>query len=453
MCFQIHTVITSRTQTVTRRRPRMANASNLRTLSASSTTSITFPIGLWNCQSAVNKADFITAIAKHSGLSLLALTETWIKPEDTATPAALSNNYTFSHSPRISGRGGGTGLLIPNDWKFKQLAPSCNNTAFEFHAVTVIYPVKTHVVVIYRPPGHLGLFLEELDTLLSSFPEDGTPLVVLGDFNIHLEKPQAADFNNLTASFDLKRVPTSATHKSGNQLDLIYTRYCFTYHSQVTPLHTSDHFLITLDLDLTSPDTTHASPLVTFRRNLRSLSPSRLSSAVSATLPPAKQFSLLDANTATNTLCSTLTSCLDILCPLRSRPSRASPSAPWLSDVLREHRTSLRSAERKWRKSKEPTDLSLYQSILSSFSADVSSAKTQYYHTKINNSLTQLTITSSCPPSRQWGSLEWCYNGSGLTSRVGPLEYLGEMRCRSPIIWTQVCLRAQCLVRCYSLYT
>ncbi|XP_056615497.1 uncharacterized protein LOC130430412 isoform X2 [Triplophysa dalaica] len=214
MCFQIHTVITSRTQTVTRRRPRMANANNLRTLSTSSTTSITFPIGLWNCQSAVNKADFITAIAKHSGLSLLALTETWIKPEDTATPAALSNNCTFSHSPRISGRGGGTGLLIPNDWKFKQLAPSCNNTAFEFHAVTVIYPVKTHVVVIYRPPGHLGLFLEELDTLLSSFPEDGTPLVVLGDFNIHLEKPQAADFNNLTASFDLKRVPTSATHKS-----------------------------------------------------------------------------------------------------------------------------------------------------------------------------------------------------------------------------------------------
>ncbi len=48
--------------------------------------------------------------------------------------------------------------------------------------------------------------MEELDVLLSTFPEDGTPLVILGDFNIHLDKPQAADFHTLLASFDLKRV-------------------------------------------------------------------------------------------------------------------------------------------------------------------------------------------------------------------------------------------------------
>jgi len=30
--------------------------------------------------------------------------------------------------------------------------------------------------------------------------------VLLGDFNFHLEKPQAADFHSLLASFDLKRV-------------------------------------------------------------------------------------------------------------------------------------------------------------------------------------------------------------------------------------------------------
>ncbi len=45
----------------------------------------------------------------------MALTETWIKPEDNATPAALSINLSFSHTPRLTGRGGGTGLLISND--------------------------------------------------------------------------------------------------------------------------------------------------------------------------------------------------------------------------------------------------------------------------------------------------------------------------------------------------
>jgi len=82
--------------------------------------------------------------------------------------------------------------------------------------------------------------------LLSSFPENGTPLVVLGDFNNHLEKSQSADFHTLLASFDLKGVFIAATYKSGNQLDLIYMHFCSTDHTLVTPLHTSDHFLLTL---------------------------------------------------------------------------------------------------------------------------------------------------------------------------------------------------------------
>ncbi len=191
---------------------------------------------------------------------------------------------------------------------------------------------------------------------------------------------------------------TTATHKSGNQLDLIYTRYCSTDNTLVTPLHTSDHFLITSNLTLT-PDIAHAPPQVTFRRNLRSLSPSRLSSMVSSALPSPSQFSALDTNSATDTL----TSCLDNFCPLSSRPARATPSAPWLSDVLREHRAKLRAAERKWHKSKNSTDLSVYQSHLSSFSANVSTAKMTYYHNKMNNcsdsrALFKTFSSLLCPP-------------------------------------------------------
>ncbi len=135
----------------------------------------------------------------------------------------------------------------------------------------------------------LGNFLEELDVLLSNFPEDGTPLVLLGYFNIHLEKPQAADFNTLLTSFDLKRVSIMATHKSGNQLDLIYTRYCSTDNTLVTPLHTSDHFLVTSNLTLT-PDIAHTHLQVTFRHNLCSLSPSCLSLMVSFSHPSPVSF-------------------------------------------------------------------------------------------------------------------------------------------------------------------
>ncbi len=134
------------------------------------------------------------------------------------------------------------------------------------------------------------------------------------------------------------------------------------------------------------PDTLHTPPLVTFRRNLRLLSPSRLSAMVSSSFPRLKQLSYLDANSATDTFCSTLMSCFDTFCPLSSRPARTTPSAPWLSVVLREHRSKLRAAERVWRKSQNPTDLNFYRSLLSDFSANVSIAKNKYYHHKINNS-------------------------------------------------------------------
>ncbi len=80
--------------------------------------------------------------------------------------------------------------------------------------------------------------MEELDLLLSTFPEDGTPLVIFGGFNIHLDNPRAADFHTLLASFYLQRMLTTATHKSGNQLDLTYTRHCSTDHVLV---HSTAH--------------------------------------------------------------------------------------------------------------------------------------------------------------------------------------------------------------------
>ncbi len=81
--------------------------------------------------------------------------------------------------------------------------------------------IKDHVP---RGPGWVAVL----------FMEDGTPLLVFGDFNIHLEKPYATDFHSLLASFDLKRLTTTSTHKSGNQLDLIYTRDCTADNSGTT---------------------------------------------------------------------------------------------------------------------------------------------------------------------------------------------------------------------------
>ena len=89
---------------------------------------------------ASQQADFITAYACLClSLQFLALTETWITPENTVTPAALSSSFSFSHT---SSRGGGTGLLISPSWTFSgfpltNLSPS----TFEYHSVLITHPL------------------------------------------------------------------------------------------------------------------------------------------------------------------------------------------------------------------------------------------------------------------------------------------------------------------------
>ncbi len=117
----------------------------------------------------------------------------------------------------------------------------------------------------------------------------------------------------------------------------------------------------------------------------------------------SKATTSVECQTRTDTLFSTLTTCLEDICPLSSRPARTTPSNPWLSDVLREHRTRLRAAERKWQKSNEPSDLSMYQSFISSFSAEVHTAKSAHFHNKINNAPDMRNLFRTfnsllCPP-------------------------------------------------------
>ncbi|KAF5891034.1 reverse transcriptase, partial [Clarias magur] len=55
---------------------------------------------------------------------------------NSATPAALSSAYIFSHSPQETGRGGGTALLLSKRWSFSPIDLSHHSfSSFEFHAV------------------------------------------------------------------------------------------------------------------------------------------------------------------------------------------------------------------------------------------------------------------------------------------------------------------------------
>ncbi|KAK3505952.1 hypothetical protein QTP70_003342 [Hemibagrus guttatus] len=294
--------------------------------------------GLWNGQSAVRKADFISALASHYSFDFLALTETWIPPQNTATPAALSSAYIFSHSPRESGRAGGT--------------------------VSVTSPINLFIIVIYRPPGPL----------------------VLGDFNLPSDKLHSSGLLALLNSFSLSFNSCPPTHKEGNVLDLVFTHPSPATDMTVTSLHISDHHLVSFSITLPVLPKRNSQHLSLTRRNLHSISPSSVASCTLSSLPDHESFSSLPLDSATDTLLSSLSSSMDLLCPLSTIRRKNSSPAPWLSDVLRNNRRELRSAARKWKKSKLDTDLISYPTLLSKFSLDVTSAKTSFYKEKLETS-------------------------------------------------------------------
>uniref|UniRef100_A0A8C6KMT6 Reverse transcriptase domain-containing protein n=1 Tax=Nothobranchius furzeri TaxID=105023 RepID=A0A8C6KMT6_NOTFU len=208
--------------------------------------------------------------------------------------------------------------------------------------------------------------------------------MVLGDLNIHLDNPSSSGFLSLMSSFDVKLVQSPPTHKAGKALDLIFTRNGGIDTISVTLLHLSDHYFIHFSSTLHGRSTA-SSPMVSIRRNLRNLAPNHFS-LVASTLPSSSTFSAYDVNHATESLCSTLCSCLNNLCPLATRPARSSQLHPWLNDTLRTLCSSVRAAERKWRKTKDPGHQLKFHELLSSFSASITDAKKAFYTDKILSS-------------------------------------------------------------------
>ena len=80
---------------------------------------------------------------------------------------------------------------------------------------------------IYRPPdGSIPQFIDIFTELLVDILTCNTNLVVLGDFNIHVNdtsNPNANIFLDTMTALGLKQHVDGPTHRSGNCLDLIFT--------------------------------------------------------------------------------------------------------------------------------------------------------------------------------------------------------------------------------------
>ena len=86
-------------------------------------------------------------------------------------------------------KGGGVSILFNELLKCKQMFYG-SFTSFEYVALQVNSSSQAIFLNIYRPPKHCTYLFDDLVELLSLICTDFECVLIVGDFNIHVDKPE-----------------------------------------------------------------------------------------------------------------------------------------------------------------------------------------------------------------------------------------------------------------------
>ena len=181
--------------------------------------------------------------------TLCAITETWLPNEkdDQKYKEAPSPGYKILSHPCSDGRRGGSiATVYKNNLKIKDETPSQTSKIMEYINVNAhLSGINFDVYVIYHYPGSSVIsFCEELTEILeNNITKIKGHLLLLGDFNIHLDNqdiPDTITFQDLWTHFGLINQTKQSTHTSNHILDLVISQPEFRPIVKAIEL---DHFL------------------------------------------------------------------------------------------------------------------------------------------------------------------------------------------------------------------
>lgn len=329
-------------------------------------------------------------------LDLIAITETWFKPDDiSVVRASTPSGFSFHHIPRSVKTGGGVGLLYRSTLSINVTAIHFDYSTFQsIHCELTCNSLSVRLVVIYRPiktisGQHVNFtnFLREFENLINDYLLHPSELILTGDFNIHVDDESnstALKFTDLLTSYGFIQHITGPTHCNGHCLDLFITRE--SAQSLVTDiaLHPglSDHFAIFASLFIKKPPTPTVS--VSSRR-LKNINILQFCKDVDVQLSALPDFDN-DLDNYVNAFEETLQKVMDVHAPKKTFVKKLNSTSPWFNDDIRAARKVRRQLERKWRDNgKLEIHRQEYCKQRDIVAALIKQAKIQYYSNEVTN--------------------------------------------------------------------
>ncbi|XP_072558739.1 uncharacterized protein [Paramormyrops kingsleyae] len=168
------------------------------------TSSVNF--GLLNIRSLTGKGQLIQDLLSDRKLDFLCLTETWQQPNDfVSLNDSTPPEFVYVCQPRNSGRGGGLAIIHRKQWKVLPLSAQLFHS-FEYTAIQLPGSSPTIICTVYRPPKPNKDFLNDFTALLTHFSVLTPNMIIVGDFNIHMDNDNnllSRDFTSCLDSFGL----------------------------------------------------------------------------------------------------------------------------------------------------------------------------------------------------------------------------------------------------------
>nr|XP_054755564.1 uncharacterized protein LOC129261530 [Lytechinus pictus] len=188
----------------------------------------------------------------------------------------------------------------------------------------------------------------------------------------------ARSLKDLLESCGLKQVISEPTHTRGHTLDLLIVRESegITDNIRVLPAMPSDHAAITFTAALARPPVSRQQ---VHHRKLRCIDYEQFSRDIEGKFSNIGDLDDLDLAQKVDTYNSTLKAALDKHAPISSRSIQLRPHSPWYDESMKARRRKLRSAERKWRKSRSVTDKQVMKASLTDYQCVLKKAKCAYH--------------------------------------------------------------------------